>query len=113
MDLMAKTMDWPGSDEIAERLRKMVPPQLLETGEEDGEGFTPAQVEAMIGEAVGNLEQQFEASLAERDMQVKEVKAAAEVASKMGPTEEKMREMVGGMLAEFVQQMGSGVESAT
>jgi hypothetical protein len=24
-----------------------------------------------------------------------------------------MREMVGGMLAEFVQQMGSGVESAT
>jgi hypothetical protein len=113
MDLLAKTMDWPGSDEIAERLRKMVPPQLLETGEESDEGFTPAQVEAMINEAVGNLQQQFEASLAERDMQVKEVKAAADVASKMGPTEEKMREMVGGMLAEFVQQMGSGVESAT
>ena len=67
----------------------------------------------MIGEAVGNLQQQFEASLAERDMQVKEAKAAAEVASKMGHTEEDLRGMVGGMLAEFVQQMGSGVESAT
>lgn len=27
-DLLAKNMDWPGSDEIAERLRKMLPPQL-------------------------------------------------------------------------------------
>ena len=29
MDLVAKTMDWPGADEIAERLKKMIPPNLL------------------------------------------------------------------------------------
>lgn len=27
-DLLAKNMDWPGADEIADRLRKMLPPQL-------------------------------------------------------------------------------------
>lgn len=34
-DLIAKSMDWPGSEVLAERLRKMVPPQLLES--EDGQ----------------------------------------------------------------------------
>lgn len=29
IDLLAKNMDWPGSDEIAKRLRQMVPPQAL------------------------------------------------------------------------------------
>ncbi len=29
IDLLAKNMDWPGADEIAKRLRMMVPPQAL------------------------------------------------------------------------------------
>jgi hypothetical protein len=29
IDLLAKNMDWPGADEIAKRLRQMVPPQAL------------------------------------------------------------------------------------
>jgi hypothetical protein len=33
MDLLARNMDWPGADEIAERLRKMVPPGLIESEE--------------------------------------------------------------------------------
>jgi hypothetical protein len=31
-DLLVKNMDWPGAQEIAQRLRKMLPPQLQEMG---------------------------------------------------------------------------------
>jgi hypothetical protein len=39
-DLIAKNMDWPLSDAIAKRLRKTLPPELIE-GEEDGEPMPP------------------------------------------------------------------------
>lgn len=47
-DLVAKNMDWPGAHEISERLRKIVPKELLsedETGEggEEQQGPTPEQ----------------------------------------------------------------------
>jgi hypothetical protein len=37
-DLVAKAQDWPGSEELAERLRKMVPPQLLSDKEKQEMG---------------------------------------------------------------------------
>lgn len=115
MDLIAKAMDWPGAVEIAERLRKMVPPQLLET-EEGEEGFTPAQVEGMIQEAVQKLAQQFQESMAQREQEVKEYDAETKRLSAIvdgTPDEAQLREMVGGMLAEFVSQMQQGVVSGS
>ncbi len=111
MDLLAKSMDWPGADEIAARLRKMIPPQLLGEEGDDDEGITPAQVEAMIAQTVEQLQQQFEESLAERDMQIKEATAMAEINAKLGENEDHLREVVGGLLAEFLQEVGTGVES--
>jgi hypothetical protein len=35
-DLVAKAQDWPGADKLAERLKKTIPPQFLEEGEEGG-----------------------------------------------------------------------------
>jgi len=32
MDLLVRNMDWPGANDIAERLKKMLPPQLQEDG---------------------------------------------------------------------------------
>lgn len=111
-DLIAKNMDWPGADEIAERLRKLIPPELLgDEGDDDGL-LTPAQVTQLIEQATAQLAEQFENSLAERDMAIKEAKAAAEVIDKVGPSEEQLREQVGGIIAEFLQNMGGGVESA-
>ncbi len=43
-DLIAKNMDWPGADNIADRLRKMVPPELLE--HEGGEPRSDAPMPA-------------------------------------------------------------------
>lgn len=42
-DLVAKNLDWPGADEIAKRLKKMLPPQLQEGG-------LPPEVQQMIEE---------------------------------------------------------------
>lgn len=37
-DLIAKNQDWPGADEIAKRLKAMLPPQIRAATEEEGEG---------------------------------------------------------------------------
>jgi hypothetical protein len=48
-DLIIKAMDWDGADEIAERMKKMLPPQLQENEDEDGEQKQlPPEVQAMI-----------------------------------------------------------------
>jgi hypothetical protein len=51
-DLIAKNMDWPGADEIAKRLRAVVPPHVL--GEE-GEDIPP-QAQQMIQQGKQMLE---------------------------------------------------------
>lgn len=50
-DLVAKAQDWPGAEELAERLRKTVPPQLLSEKER-------AELEATGGPDVQGLMQQ-------------------------------------------------------
>lgn len=35
-DLVAKNMDWPGADEIADRLKKLLPPGIIDTPEGEG-----------------------------------------------------------------------------
>jgi len=113
MDIVAQSMDWPGADKIADRLRKMIPPNLL--GDENAEeGFTPAQVEGMIQQAVGNLQQQFQQSIENREVEVKEFGAQTdrlEAIAKSMPDEGQLREMVSGMLAEFVNEL-TGVTAA-
>lgn len=52
-DLMAKNMDWPGADEIAARLKRLLPPQALEDG-----GLPPEVQEKMqeMGQALGEMQ---------------------------------------------------------
>jgi hypothetical protein len=48
-DLIVKAMDWDGASEIAERMKKMLPPQLQENEDENGEQKQlPPEVQAMI-----------------------------------------------------------------
>ena len=48
-DLIIKAMDWDGADEIAERMKKMLPPQLQDHEGEDGEQKQlPPEVQQMI-----------------------------------------------------------------
>ncbi len=51
-DLMVKNMDWPGSQEIADRLKKMLPPQLIDDPNKQQE--IPPQAKAQIDQ-MGSL----------------------------------------------------------
>lgn len=47
-DLVAKAQDWPGAEELAERLRKTIPPQLLSEKERQELGEQGPDVNAMM-----------------------------------------------------------------
>lgn len=57
-DLLAKNLDWPGSDEIADRLKKLLPEQLQEN--EDGEPELPPEMSQMIQQMQEALQQASE-----------------------------------------------------
>jgi hypothetical protein len=68
-DLVAKAQDWPGAEELAERLRKTIPPQLLSPKEREelqasgGAGQDPqAMMQAMAEgqEMMGKMQEQLQ-----------------------------------------------------
>lgn len=65
-DLIAKAMDWPMADTIAERLKKTIPPQILES-EEGQEPPKPDPAQAM--------QAQMQQMLAELDIRTKHAQA--------------------------------------
>lgn len=57
-DLMVKAMDWEGAEEIADRLKLMLPPQILQA-EQEGEGQQiPPELQAQIDQGMRLIEQQ-------------------------------------------------------
>lgn len=61
-DLMAKNLDWPGADDIAKRLKAMLPPQLQDDGNPQVAALMQ-QIQQMDGhakQAVGQLQQQLQ-----------------------------------------------------
>lgn len=52
-DLILKNMDWPGSTEMADRLRKTIPPQYLD----DDKGMNPLQMKSQMDQMSQLLEQ--------------------------------------------------------
>ena len=72
-DLLAKNLDWPGSDEIAKRLERMVPPEAR--GEESGDPETQQQMQQM-GQMLQELQGKLQA--AETDKQLEHEKLEIE-----------------------------------
>lgn len=87
-DLLAKNFDWPGADEIAERLEKMLPEQLRET-----EGGLPPEVEQQLkqmSEALQVLGQRLQEAegkynLEEKKLAIEEYKAETERMTALQP----------------------------
>ncbi len=84
-DLFVKNQDWPGAEEMAERIKKTIPPQILDEKGEDGEEViqTPRgplplsqapQAIAGMDQTIQQLEMQLQAQQAEA-MSVQEEKA--------------------------------------
>lgn len=55
-DLLVSNMDWPGAKKIAERLKKLLPPQLQDEGD-DGAPQIPPQAQKQLAEQGGLIEQ--------------------------------------------------------
>lgn len=91
-DLLAKNLDWPGADEIAERMKKMLP-----AAAKDEEGQIPPELEQQIKEmsealqVMGQKLQEAEgkAGMESRKLDIEEYKAETDrmtaVAPAMGP----------------------------
>lgn len=77
-DLVAKSMDWPGAEDIAERLKKMLPPEL------QGDDLSPEEQEQR---AIAQQQQQEqmakEQAMQEQSYRLEIEKGMAEVRAKM------------------------------
>lgn len=61
-DLMVKNMDWPGKDEVAERLKKALPPGIAEDDKDQKKMPIPPQVKAQMdqmGQLIDQLTQKL------------------------------------------------------
>lgn len=73
-DLMVKNMDWPGAEEISDRLKIMLPPQIQQAEQAKKKGGMTPEMNAMMAG--------FEQAIQEKDMMLQEVSQQAEQLSK-------------------------------
>jgi hypothetical protein len=66
-DLAVKMMDMPLADELAERLKKTLPPELQDLDEENGKAPVPPQVKAMLDKSQAMIDQLTQALNAAQD----------------------------------------------
>lgn len=79
-DLVAKNLDWPGAEEIAARLKAMLPPQI-QALEQDGKQVSPEAAQAMAQAQQAMQMVQAQAQQAQQLMaQAEQEKSAAEKA---------------------------------
>lgn len=82
-DLIAKNMDWPGADKIADRLVAMLPPQLQALEQKEDGPQVPPELQQMIQQGMAQIQQQ-QAALQEM---------SAKLADKEAEHEAKEREL--------------------
>lgn len=76
-DLIAKAQDWPGADKLADRLKKTIPPQFLEEGED---GAAPPIDPRMVQELQMQLQtiaQEYDMLKADKSIEMKKVEVQA------------------------------------
>jgi len=111
-DLLISNMDWPGAHEIAARLKKMVPPELVETGDKKQPPAIPPQVQQQIQVLMQQHEQLTQLVnrlLDERDKRILEIAskeriAAMQVQAEMIMTQAKLQAQLG------IEQLQRGIE---
>lgn len=87
-DVWVRNQDWPGADEIAERLKLMLPPQIQQA--EQGQQAIPPQVQAQMQAMQAQMQQMGQAlQMAQAEMQ----KLQAEKASKAAEIEIKQMDV--------------------
>lgn len=79
-DLIVRNMDWPGAAEIADRLKKVLPPELQDKEQDQNAPPIPPQVQAQVQQLVQQVEQLAQAlDQATQTINQKQVEAEAKV----------------------------------
>lgn len=87
-DLMVKSMDWPGAEELAKRMRLMLPPQIqAEISKDEGGPEQPQQLPPDVLERMQQVSMQME----ELQNQLQESQQQAQQASQKAVSEEFRR----------------------
>jgi hypothetical protein len=110
-DLLAKNMDWPGAQEISERLQKLLPPELRPPGP-DGQ---PQGQAAPPPEMVQQL-QQAEQQLQQMGQQLQQVQQALQTQQAQMQSSERMKQLemeTKRQIAEMQAQVGLAKVQAT
>lgn len=124
-DLVAKNQDWPEAEQIASRLAKMLPPQLLQP---DAKDMTP-QVQALLHGMDGQIKQltqqlvmatkalaDKEADRAidrdkiDKDFEAKLLKIVSDVETKMAATQEKAVASWNAHIGSRLEEVAQGVK---
>ena len=109
-DLFVKNMDWPGAQEIAQRLQKMIDPKLLADEEDPALQAANQQMEVMAQEMqmMQQMLQQVQQSMEAREVQIKEFEAQVKAynaetdrikAVESGLSEEQVQDIILGTLS--------------
>lgn len=106
-DKVVKAMDWPGADEIAERIKRTIPQELI--GDEDGEQQPqiPPQVLQIVQQAQQHI-QQLESELADAKSGIEKARisaASAENVARINADSRQDVEELKGWIQMLVQNM--------
>jgi hypothetical protein len=97
-DLFVKNMDWPGADELAERLRKTIDPKLLQDQEDPALQAANQQIQVLTQELQGMMQmlQRVNQSMEAQELKIKEYDSETKRLSvvQAGMSPEQIQEMV-------------------
>ena len=104
-DLLAKNLDWPGAEEMAERMQKMLPPELKpKPDENDPDAMQQMQAAAQAQQQQSQL-QKMQIRMQMAEMKAKIDKLNAEVAEKAANTMETAVDTEGQKIENIAAQM--------
>lgn len=107
-DLFVKNMDWPGSEELAERIKKSIDPRLLQDQDDPALQAANQQIQAMQQEMqqMAGMLQRVQQSMEAQKLQVDQFKAQSDAEIKAYDAETKRLQAVqAGMSPEQVQEV--------
>jgi hypothetical protein len=109
-DIIVKAQDWPGADELAERLQKTVPPQLLSDKEKAEMGEQGPDVNAIMQQQAQVQEQMQQAMQELQQLQQENQTLKVKAAAKDKELEIKEYEAETARLAAYAQILAKGDE---
>ena len=112
MDVVARNMDWPGADELATRLKRALPPEVLEQSDLEERPMPPPSPEQELKtrEAEAELKTQ-ELKVVEKELEVEKQRLETQEAAAQVATKEEVMELVAAAMAELVVGLEDGAKA--